>query len=176
MDTYWDKTFENYKNSHTKSIADLEYLNLAGIEKVSNKDLAHNLHVNTYRSDLGFKVVISSLTKERKLNLQNKEELEKLHKKLELFGDLDKIVRSQRTELKKANQSLEDLNRELQALRSDYLSRRPLSKKDVEELVLRISEQPKLVEQQTEALTRELSEKVDKVEALIHRLEKVIIG
>lgn len=151
-------------------------MNLAGIEKVSNKDLAHNLHVNTYRSDLGFKVVIASLTKERKLNLQNKEELEKLHKKLELFGDLDKIVRSQRTELKRANQSLEDLNRELQALRSDYLSRRPLSKKDVEELVLRISEQPKLVEQQTEALTRELSEKVDKVEALIHRLEKVIIG
>lgn len=134
------------------------------------------MHINTYRSDLGFKVVISSISKERKINLQIKEEIENLHKKLELFGDLDKIVRSQRTELKQANQRLENLSRELQALRTDYLSRRPLSKKDVEELVLRISEQPKFIEQQTEALTRELSEKVDKVEALIHRLEKVIIG
>lgn len=85
-------------------------------------------------------------------------------------------MKTQREDLKDILKRQSDLEREISNLRKDYLGRKPLSKEDVEELVLKISEQPKFIEKQTEALTEELSRKVDKVEGLIHRLEKVLTG
>lgn len=89
---------------------------------------------------------------------------------------LSQIVKTQREDLKDILKRQSDLEREISNLRKDYLGRKPLSKEDVEKLVLKISEQPKFIEKQTEALTEELSRKVDKVEGLIHRLEKVLTG
>ncbi|AAU95073.1 unknown [Banana streak VN virus] len=144
MDSYWDLEFEKYKNSHSKSVSDLSYLDLASADKVSNKDLAFNLHINTYRSDLGFKVAIHSLSKNRELLIQNRKLLEEQKQQLSEINNLSKVVRLQRADLKETLRRQDVLAKELQALRKDYLERRPLSKEDVEELVVRISEQPKI--------------------------------
>nr|WET17317.1 hypothetical protein [Banana streak Musa itinerans virus] len=176
MDSYWDLEFEKYKNSHSKSVSDLSYLDLATAEKVSNKDLAFNLHINTYRSDLGFKVAIHSLSKNRELLIQNRKLLEEQKQQLSEINNLSKVVRLQRADLKETLRKQDVLAKELQALRKDYLERRPLSKEDVEELVVRISEQPKFIEKQTEALTEELTKEVQALKVIIHNFEQKLLG
>nr|AHM92958.1 hypothetical protein [Banana streak VN virus] len=176
MDSYWDLEFEKYKNSHSKSVSDLSYLDLASADKVSNKDLAFNLHINTYRSDLGFKVAIHSLSKNRELLIQNRKLLEEQKQQLSEINNLSKVVRLQRADLKETLRRQDVLAKELQALRKDYLERRPLSKEDVEELVVRISEQPKFIEKQTEALTEELTKEVQALKLIIHNFEQKLLG
>nr|UYO08697.1 gp1 [Banana streak IM virus] len=176
LDSYWDQEFEKYKNSHAKSISDLAYLNLETADKVSNKDLAFNLHINTYRSDLGFKVAIHSLSKNRELLIQNRKLLEKQELQLQEVHKLSKVIRSQRSDLKDILERQDVLTKELQALRKDYLRRKPLSKEDVEELVVRISEQPKFIEKQTEALTEELTKEVQTLKVIIHNFEQRLLG
>lgn len=85
-------------------------------------------------------------------------------------------MRSQRSDLKDALKKQDVLAKELQALREDYLRRRPLSKEDVEELVVRISEQPKFIEKQTEALTEELTKEVQTLKVIIHSFEQRLLG
>ncbi|AAY99425.1 ORFI [Banana streak virus Acuminata Yunnan] len=176
MESYWDLEFEKYKNSHSKAISDLSYLDLATAEKVSNKDLAFNLHINTYRSDLGFKVAIHSLSKNRELLIQNRKLLEEQKQQLSEINNLSKVVRLQRADLKETLKRQDVLAKELQALRKDYLERRPLSKEDVEELVVRISEQPKFIEKQTEALTIELTKEVNTLKSIIKDFEQRLLG
>ncbi|KAG6512726.1 hypothetical protein ZIOFF_030855 [Zingiber officinale] len=95
---------------------------------------------------------------------------------LEEISRLSKIVSQQREDLLQLLKQQNQLKEEILQLRQDYLKRRPLSKKDVEELVIKLSEQPKHIEKQTETLTEELSKKVDKVEELINHLKQVIVG
>lgn len=171
----WDQKFQEFLNSTECTQASLEYLDLADA-KVSNRDLAHNLRINAYRQSLTGKVLWASGRKNRDLILQVISEQKAQKEQISEIENLSRVVRSQRSDLKRANQKIEGLESEIKALRQEYLNRRPLSKQDVEELVLKISEQPKFIEQQTEALTVELSAKVDKIEALIHKLERVVTG
>nr|AFH88827.1 ORFI [Banana streak OL virus] len=171
----WDQKFQEFLNSSELTQAQLEYLDLATEAKVSNKDLAHNLHINTYRLSLTGKVLWTSGRKNRDLLVQIIGEQEAQKKDLLELQNLSKIVRSQRNDLKKAHEKLDVLSDELKALRKDYLKRRPLSKEDVEELVLRISEQPKFIEKQTEALTEELTKEVQNLKKIIHDFERKLM-
>lgn len=170
------KEFEKQLNTWKQawdSRKDLDYLN---IDSSSKSDFAHNLRIVSYRVDLGNKAIFA-LSKQSCIHILDvKEELKTQATKLGEIEQLSKVVRSQRANLKSLIAKQEVLEKELQGLRQDYLGRRPLTKTDVEELVLRISEQPKFIEKQTENLTVELTKKVDKVEGLIHRLEKIITG
>lgn len=168
----FERQFETWKR-FWESRKDLDYLNIDSTSKV---DFAHNLRVASYRVDLGNKVIFALCKQNCIHTLDVKKQLEEQADKLTELDRLSKVVRSQRADLKAVLQKQEKLEEELQQLRQDYLGRRPLSKKDVEELVLRISEQPKFIEKQTEALTVELSSKVDKIEGLIHKLEKTLTG
>lgn len=168
----FEKQFNTWKQAWD-SRKDLDYLN---IDSTSKLDFAHNLRIVSYRVDLGNKAIFA-LSKQNCIHILDvKEELKAQAVKLGEIEQLSKVVRSQRANLKSLISKQESLEKELQGLRQDYLGRRPLTKTDVEELVLRISEQPKFIEKQTENLTVELSKKVDKVEGLIHRLEKIITG
>lgn len=151
-------------------------MNLATEDKVSNKDLAHNLSINTYRCDLGLKVAIGSLAKNRELILQNHKLLKDQKIQFEELQRLSKVVRLQRTDLKKSLEQLDVLTNELRALRTNYLGQKPLTKTDVETLVLRISEQPKFIEKQTEALTEELTKEVKTLKEIINSFEKKILS
>lgn len=108
--------------------------------------------------------------------IQNRKLLEEQRLQLQEIQRLSRIVRSQRADLKETLQKQDDLAKELQALRKDYLERRPLSKEDVEELVIRISEQPKFIEKQTEALTEELTKEVKALKLIIHNFEQRLLG
>jgi len=156
--SFWEKELENLKNSHSLEVPRLDYLDLATSEKVTQKDIAYNLRILAYREDLGNKVCLSAINTCQELTVQ---ELRKDNQKLQ--ADL----RNCKREVTRLSAIQESTLQEVQQLRK----RRPLSKEDVEELVIKISEQPKFIEQQTEALT-ELSQKVDKIEKLI----KVIVG
>nr|ULR16444.1 ORFI [Banana streak CA virus] len=171
----WDQKFQEFLNSSELTQAQLEYLDLAD-EKVSNKDLAHNLRINTYRLSLTGKVLWTSERKNRELILQVIEEQKDQRKQLEELQHLSRIVRNQRSDLKRALEKLDVLSEELQALRKDYLKRRPLNKEDVENLVVRISEQPRLIEKQTEALTEELTKEVQHLKKIIHTFEQKLMG
>nr|GMD11868.1 ORF1 protein [Ipomoea batatas]GMD48453.1 ORF1 protein [Ipomoea batatas] len=70
----------------------------------------------------------------------------------------------------------EKLEKGLEALTEEFLSSRPLTAKEVKELVVEIAEQPKLVEQEALKLTEELKGKLDKVEGLIKDLKEFITG
>ncbi|AAR86690.1 ORF1 [Banana streak GF virus] len=161
----WRNSWQNWK--------DLDYLNL---ESSSRADLAHNLRITAYRVDLGNKALFA-LSKQNCLHtLDLRTKLQEQELQLQEIGKLSKIVRQQRNDLKLLLSKQDHLQEEILQLRQDYLKRRPLSKEDVEELVIKISEQPKFIEKQTEALTEELAKKVDKVEEPIHHLRKTILG
>nr|AEV42074.1 hypothetical protein [Pineapple bacilliform CO virus] len=156
---YWEQKLESeYKrNSHSQEVLDLDYL----LEKVSHGDLAHNLHV-CYRSDLANKALVGQSQKREALQMRLKQQNErKLDSVLE---NLEKALKEQRAELAdlKAS-SLDATSDEIRKLRQDWSKRRPLSKEDVEELVILISEQPKEIEKQSEALTEELTSKVTRL-------------
>nr|AMW92449.1 hypothetical protein [Banana streak virus] len=172
----WDKKFQEFLESSELTQAQLEYLDLATEAKVTNKDLAHNLRINTYRQSLTGKVLWASQRKNRDLLLQVVKEQEAQKQELLELQNLSKIIRSQRSDLKRAHEKLDVLSEELKAPRSDYLKRRPLSKEDVEELVVRISEQPKFIEKQTEALTEELTKEVQNLRRIIHDFERKLMG
>nr|AHM92961.1 hypothetical protein [Banana streak CA virus] len=171
----WDQKFQEFLDSSELTQAQLEYLDLADA-KVSNKDLAHNLRINTYRLSLTGKVLWTSERKNRELILQVIEEQKDQKKQLEELQHLSKVVRNQRSDLKRTLEKLDVLSEELQALRKDYLKRRPLNKEDVEDLVVRISEQPKFIEKQTEALTEELTKEVQHLKGIIHDFERKLMG
>nr|GMD11870.1 ORF1 protein [Ipomoea batatas]GMD48455.1 ORF1 protein [Ipomoea batatas] len=71
---------------------------------------------------------------------------------------------------------LDSVKKGLEALTEEFLSSRPLTAKEVKELVVEIAEQPKLVEQEALKLTEELKGKLDKVEGLIKDLKEFITG
>nr|WCR39422.1 ORF1 [Pineapple bacilliform CO virus] len=171
---YWEQKLEEYRNSHTQEVADLAYLNLEGAEKVTHKDLAHNLRINTYRQDLANKILVGLSHKHaadiiREIHEDNR----KLQNNLKAC---EKALKEQQAELTAIKSSVPALREELRKIQQSWSEHRPLSKDDVEKLVLRISEQPKFIEQQTESLIRELTSKVSRVEHLIHQLEGRILG
>ncbi|ACZ02406.1 hypothetical protein [Sugarcane bacilliform Guadeloupe A virus] len=176
VENTWDQKFEEFLNSSELTQAQLEYLDLASEAKVSNKDLAHNLRITTYRLSLTGKVLWASQRKNRDLLLQIRQEQESQKRELQELQNLSKIVRSQRSDLKRAHERLDIISEELQALKKECLKRRPLNKEDVEELVVRISEQPKFIEKQTEALTEELTKEVQNLQRIIHTFEQKLMG
>ncbi|RZS25594.1 hypothetical protein BHM03_00058817, partial [Ensete ventricosum] len=145
--TIWKESWSRYK--------DLDYLNL---DTTAKSDFAHNLRVTAHRVDLGNKVLLA-LCKQNCIHcLDIKRELKRLEEdKFSEFEKLAKIIRLQRTDLKAAHGKLDVLTEELTALRKDYLKQRPLNKADVEQLVIQITEQPKFIEKQTEALLEDVS-------------------
>nr|WCR39428.1 ORF1 [Pineapple bacilliform ER virus] len=171
---YWEQKFEEYRNSHTREIADLAYLNLEGAEKVTHKDLAHNLRINTYRQDLANKI-LTGLSHKHTADIIREvhEDNRKLQNSLRAC---ERVLKEQQAELTTIRSTVPALREELRKIQQSWAEHRPLSKDDVESLVLRISEQPKFIEQQTEALIRELTSKVSRVERLIHQLEERILG
>lgn len=172
--SFWEKELEGWVNSDGLRQARLEFLDLANQEKVSHKDLAWNIQVFGFRSDLAGKVNLAAthVAKEQVIK-ELREDNIKLQNSVRACKS---AINAQKAEIQKLKESQDIIQQEVLGLKEALIQRRPLSKKDVEELVLRISEQPKFIEQQTEALTVELSSKVDRVEKLIHKLEKTLIG
>lgn len=60
----------------------------------------------------------------------------------------------------------------LQNLIAVYTEHTPLTKQEVYDLIARISEQPKLMEEEALKITEELNKKLERVESLLHKLEK----
>nr|AVT44081.1 hypothetical protein [Canna yellow mottle virus] len=169
--SFWEQKLLDYKNSHTLEVANLEYLDLAGQENIKNRDLAHNLHILCYRNDLGNKVTLAAIHKcsedvIKELRLDN--------------AKLQKDLRANKAAVLSQQQTIQELIGGYNNLQKEIVQLKkipkPLSKEDVEGLVIKISEQPKFIEKQTEALIEELSSKVNKIEALIHRLERVLLA
>ncbi|CAA37108.1 unnamed protein product [Commelina yellow mottle virus] len=142
--------------------------------KINLRDLAHNIHIIAHRVALGFKVIYLYLVDIIFPLLKNIQKSQK--ESSENLQSVLKIVKEQRRSLKQIEDQLSKVQSELAKLREDYLSRRPLSKQDVEELVVRISEQPKFIEKQTEALTEELKLKVEEVAKLIHSFKGMVLN
>lgn len=172
--SYWEETFKNLRSSHSKDIAELDYLDLASQPKVTNKDLSYNLRILQYRVDLGQKVIFTAIRQSQELTLQD------------IKGDQKKIqqsIQACKNVVIKQQQQIEDLSKgqavihqEVLRLKEALRNQKPLTKKDVEELVVTISQQPKFIEKQTEALTEHLAQEVAEVQKLIKRLEKVLMG
>ncbi|AEC49875.1 hypothetical protein [Banana streak UA virus] len=166
----FERQFTQWK-SFWDSRKDLDYLN---IDSTSKSDFAHNLRVASYRIDLGNKALFALCKQNCFHSLDIRKDLEKQDLKLGELERLSKVVRSQRTDLKAAHEKLDVLKEELAALRKDYLKRRPLNKEDVEQLVLQITEQPKFIEKQTEALLEDVSKLVISVKREVSQVQEML--
>ncbi|GJY54512.1 Orf y [Tanacetum coccineum] len=64
----------------------------------------------------------------------------------------------------------------LQQISTEIQQSKPLTKREVLNLVQEIAEQPKLVEKEALRLTEDLNQKIQKVEHLLHEVKKLITG
>nr|AMN88378.1 hypothetical protein [Grapevine Roditis leaf discoloration-associated virus] len=92
-----------------------------------------------------------------RLNLQSRVNLKNLKNILE---------RIERQELR-----LENLERSVKNLTKVFVENKPLTATEVRRLVLEISQQPKLVEQEALKLTEELRLKLERVEVIVKKVE-----
>lgn len=76
-------------------------------------------------------------------------------------------------ELKAENRRL---RKELVNLTKEVVENRPLTEKKVQDLVLRITEQPKEIEQQAVRLTEDLQKKLLRVEEILKKLEGAVLS
>nr|AFO11493.1 hypothetical protein [Sugarcane bacilliform virus] len=178
----WETQLNTWKNSHTSANAIQE---LIPGTKISNLDLNHNIRTTCYRVDLGYKVLLTSQQKAQDHRVQLFSDIRKHtvehNKQLKLIEDKAEksliIQKEQRARLKQIEDGLSTLSREIHNLRVEYLKRRPLSKEDVAELVLTISEQPKLIEKQTELLLEQVKKLVEavheEVETVHHMVKRI---
>ncbi|CAC44905.1 hypothetical protein [Sugarcane bacilliform IM virus] len=178
----WETQFNTWKNSHTFENANQELI--LGT-KISNLDLNHNIRTTCFRVDLGYKVLLTSQQKAqdhrtelfsaiRKHTVEHSKQLKLVAEKAEQSLIIQK---EQRARLKRIEDALSTFSREIHNLRVEYLKRRPLSKEDVAELVLAISEQPKFIEKQTELLLEQVKKLVEAVHEeveTVHRMVKRI--
>lgn len=175
----WEQKFLSWKNSHTFSESNQELITGS---KIRNTDLNHNLRITCYRSDLGYKVLLTSQEKARahrselfsllrEHNLTHNKNLKEVAKEVQ---EAARISRAQRSEIRNLKTQLDVISEELTALRRDYLERRPLNKKDVEQLVLQITEQPKFIEKQTEALLEEVSKLVISTKEEVNQVQAIL--
>ncbi|KAJ8458737.1 hypothetical protein OPV22_031663 [Ensete ventricosum] len=147
--TFWEKELESWKNSHSLDKSRLDYLDLAEKDKVTNKDLAWNIQIFGYRSDLAGKVNLAAThVAKEKIIKELREDNIKLQNSVRACKS---AINAQKSEIQSLKEAQNTVKKEVSELKEALFQRRPLSKKDVEELVLKISEQPKFIEQQTEA-------------------------
>lgn len=83
---------------------------------------------------------------------------------LKHFFQLQEEIRQLKAENRKLRTELVNLTKEV-------VENRPLTERKVQDLVLRITEQPKEIEQQAVRLTKDLAVKLDRVEAILRKVE-----
>ncbi|KAJ8476365.1 hypothetical protein OPV22_020092 [Ensete ventricosum] len=135
------------------------------------------------RSDLGNKVILTSLHKAKEHRKELYTELRQeasvqrtlLSEVADKAKEANKIAKAQRREIQDLKEQLDVCSKELQALRKDYLARKPLNKTDVEQLVLKISEQPKFIERQTELLLEDTRSLVNNIKAEVDIVKSMVI-
>lgn len=115
-------------------------------------DLALTLKVSSNQIAHNLSVVYDRTCLSAKINLRN----------FKLILERSEILEKDDIGLKTA----------LKNLTTVFLENRPLTKQEVKELVAEISRQPKLVEEEAIRLTEELSKKLDRVEKLLHQVER----
>ncbi|GJX99940.1 RNA-directed DNA polymerase [Tanacetum coccineum] len=69
-----------------------------------------------------------------------------------------------------------ETRKSLQQISTEIQQSKPLTKREVLNLVQEIAEQPKLVEKEVLRLTEDLNQKIQKVEHLLHEIKKLITG
>nr|WVH32572.1 hypothetical protein [Fig badnavirus 1]WVH32576.1 hypothetical protein [Fig badnavirus 1]WVH32580.1 hypothetical protein [Fig badnavirus 1]WVH32584.1 hypothetical protein [Fig badnavirus 1] len=92
-----------------------------------------------------------------RLNLQSRVNLKNLK------GILERVEKQER--------KLESLELAVRNLTQVFVENKPLTTTEVRRLVYEISQQPKLVEQETLRLTEELRQKLERVEAIVKKVE-----
>nr|AER00542.1 ORF I [Citrus yellow mosaic virus] len=96
-----------------------------------------------------------------------------VYDRLSLFSRVSiKNFESIQETLEKQDLRIQKLESSLKTLTSEFIAHKPLSKAEVKTLVTEIAKQPKLVEAQALQLTENLNQKLDRVEALISKVER----
>lgn len=111
-------------------------------------------------------IVDKPTNKQLATNLTYLNHQEKLFSKVSLkhFYQLHEEIQQLKAENQKLRKDLVSLTREV-------VENRPLTEKKVQDLVLKITEQPKEIEQQAVRLTKDLASKLDRVEAILRKIE-----
>nr|WEX32078.1 hypothetical protein [Dioscorea bacilliform SN virus] len=133
------------------------------------RSLKDYLDKSTEPEYLDLYIVDKPTTKQLATNLSYLNHQAKLLSRVSLkhFFQLEEEIQG----LKAENQVL---RKHLVNLTKEVVENRPLTEKKVQELVLRIIEQPKEIEQQAVRLTVDLQQKLDRVEAIVKRLEGAV--
>ncbi|GJZ96793.1 heme peroxidase [Tanacetum coccineum] len=174
VDSGWDDYFFNvmserfeqeiqywYDNSRT---VDPEYIVFNETSpKPTPTDLANNLACVYSRLNLFSKVALKNY---KSISEKQKELESRVQNCQEKLESCEELLRKTQSETRK---SLQQISTEIQ-------QSKPLTKREVLNLVQEIAEQPKLVEKEALRLTEDLNQKIQKVEHLLHEVKKLITG
>ncbi|GJS57556.1 Orf y [Tanacetum coccineum] len=146
---YW------YDNSRT---VDPEYIVFNETSpKPTSTDLANNLACVYNRLNLFSKVALKNY---KSISEKQKELESRVQNCQEKLESCEELLRKTQSETRK---SLQQISTEIQ-------QSKPLTKREVLNLVQEIAEQPKLVEKEALRLTEDLNQKIQKVEHLLHEI------
>ncbi|UVW45033.1 ORF1 [Badnavirus tessellopandani] len=141
---------EAIKHWYENRNSQLEYLDLAIGTKPTISHLSHNLDTTFDRLSLFASISIKNFHSLREQSItQHKEVIQNLQNQQKFQKKLLEAVLS---------------------LQKELLLAKPLTSSDVETLVLKISEQPKLIETQAVNLIEELQKQLKKTEALVEKV------
>ncbi|GJS71695.1 Orf y [Tanacetum coccineum] len=110
----------------------------------------------------------------RKVALKNYKNISKKQKELESRVQSCQEKLESYEELLRKTQS--ETRKSLQQISTEIQQSKPLTKREVLNLVQEIVEQPKLVEKKALRLTEDLNQKIQKVEHLLYKVKKLITG
>ena len=71
---------------------------------------------------------------------------------------------------------IRNLESSVKTLSSLFIENKPLTQSEVQKLVLEISKQPKLIEEEALRLSQNLDQKLQRIEILLSKIEKQIFG
>ncbi|GKE57229.1 Orf y [Tanacetum coccineum] len=115
-----------------------------------------------------------------RLNLFSKVALKNYKSISEKQKELESRVQNCQEKLKSCEELLRktqsETRKSLQQISTEIQQSKPLTKREVLNLVQEIAEQPKLVEKEALRLTEDLNQKIQKVEHLLHEVKKLITG
>lgn len=166
MSERWEKSLQRWYE--TQPTANIEYLDLANLSKVTNHHIANNLALNIDKTVSSARYLAKQTNKIQEKQAFLESQITKNH------THLLEIVQKQSDDLEEVKQSQRQLSKHVRQLDEAIIHQKPLTKVEVRTLVEEIAKQPKLVEKEALRLTKDLERQIAEVKRAVSNLKEFI--
>ena len=166
MSERWEKSLQRWYE--TQPTANVEYLDLANLPKVTNQQIANNLALNIDKTISSAKYLAKQTSKIQEKQALLESQITKNH--IYVLG----LLQKQADDFGELIQSQRHLAKHLRQLDEAIVNQKPLTKAEVKALVEEIAKQPKIVEKEALRLTKDLERQVAEVKQAVSDLKAFI--